>query len=905
MIVMKKSSTDPPRFALRFLQWFCPPSLLESIEGDLTEEFERDIKRVGAKKARRLFIWQVMRFFRSGIILRNRFSFELMSMILLRNYFTVSYRYLARNRTFSVVNILGLALGMAAAGLIYQYVDYERSYDAFHKNANDLYRVSTEWNKTVTPNDKRATTMPWSGPSVKEAFPEVKEFSRFASMTPMTGDNSVRYEKVELEETKIFLADPGFLNMFSFPLLEGDARTALSNPHQIILTQSVAVKYFGKESPLGKTLFINAHGNLSGSDYKITGVMANPPANSHMTFDFLVSYSSMWEGLSNGSTYWHWDNTYCYLLLHPGADVHLLEKKMSDLRVKQFGKEMTYFNDVIDFKLQPIRDIHLYSSLQNEIAINGNGRSITFLSFIGIFILLSAYINYINLSTVKAIGRRTEIGIRKVVGSSKMQLNFQVMIESLIINVLALVLAVVIAVGSAPLMEYAFGIQWPDVKPDLFTNSFLLIGVVVLLAGIVLSSLYPAFVVTAFRPADVLKGTIPVSTSGANRWTLRKSLTVVQFAFCIAFTTGTFVLYQQLAFMREHDLGMNMNQVVAVRAYGFQPYQSYQNFKEKLSTSSLIQSVGSSSAAPGDEITMMGLKPKVRVGANPLEIEVKWVSIDENFFNTLDVEFLAGRNFSVSSSTEKDAVILNEAAAKALGFLDPGDVVNQPIHNLKEKACEVVGVIKNYHQRSLKDEHEAIVFVPNWFKENDFGWNKFYYFIKLNPSASLSDLPAAMKEMEGAWKTTTPDHPFSYFFLDNYFESHYKSEMAFSSLFLFFSTFAIFIACLGLFGLVAYATLQRTKEIGIRKVLGASVNNILVLLSRDFVRLIVVAGALAIPFVIFTANRWLESYAFRINLDAWLFILPVILVFVLSLITVVIRSLKVAVANPVDSIRYE
>jgi putative ABC transport system permease protein len=902
---MKNRKIKAPRFALGFLAWFCPSSLYESIEGDLVEKFEEDIKRVGKTRARLVFIWNVVRFFRPEIFMRNRFSVELMPLILLRNYFTVSYRYLTRNKTFAIVNILGLALGMAAALLTYQYVNYEKSYDAFHLNADNLYRVSTEWNKTLTPNDKRATTMPWSGPGVKEAFPEVQEFTRFASLAPMTGDNSVRYEKTEFEETKIFMADPGFLKMFSFPLLEGDARTALSAPHQIIVTQAVATKYFGDTSPLGKTLFINAHGNLSGSDYTITGVMANPPANSHMSFDFLVSYSSNWEGLSNGSTYWHWDNTYCYLLLHPDTDVPALEEKISKQRVKQFGKEMIYFNDVIDFKLQPIRDIHLYSSLQNEIAINGDGRSIAFLSFVGIFILLSAYINYINLSTVKALSRRTEIGIRKVVGSSKVQLNVQVMTESLIINLMALLLAILIAIGSTPLLEYGLGIQWPELNMDLFTSTFVWTVAGVLLAGIVLSALYPAFVLTAFKPAEVLKGSIPISVSGGNRWTLRKSLTVVQFAFCIVFTTGTFVLYEQLTFMKEHDLGMNMNQVVAVRAYGFQSYRSYQNFKEKLSASTLIQFVGSSSAAPGDEITMLGLKPKVRIGARPQEVEVKWVSVDNNFFKTLGIEVVAGRNFDGTTTTEKDAVILNEAAANALGFSNPEEVVNQPIHNLKEKPGEVIGVIRNYHQRSLKNNYEPIVFVPNWFKENDFGWNKFYYFIKLNPAASLRDLPWALKELEAAWKETTSEHPFNYFFLDNYFESHYRSEMTFSILFFFFSGFAIFIACLGLFGLVAYATLQRTKEIGIRKVLGASVNNILVLLSRDFVKLITVAAGVAIPLVGLVSASWLESYAFRINLSVWLFVVPLTLVFLLSLVTVVLRSFKVAAANPVDSIRYE
>lgn len=827
-----------------------------------------------------------------------------MTLTLLLNYITISLRYLARNKTFAIVNILGLSLGVAAVLLIYQYVVFEKSYDEFHKHAANLYRVTTEWNPSVTPHDKRATTVPWSGPGVKDALPEVVNYTRFAPLAPITGNNSVQYEDTKFEETGIYMVDPGFLTMFSFELLEGNARTALNGPHQIIMTQRVADKYFGQTSPLGKTIVINGHGNLSGDAYEVVGVMANPPANSHMHFDFLVSYSSMWEGLANGSTYWHWDNTYCYLLIRPGTNINELEQKISALRIKLFANEMTYFDDVIHFKLQPVRDIHLNSALQNEIAINGDGRSIRFLTFIGLFILLSAYVNYINLATVKAIGRRTEIGIRKVVGSTRIQLSVQVMVEALIVNLFALALGIAVAMSSVPVLEHYLASQWPPIEPHTFTKGSFLIGAVaVLLGGVLLSGLYPAFVLSSFRPAQVLKGNIPSRIPG-NRWSLQKCLVVMQFAFCIAFTTGTYLLFQQLKFMREHDLGMNMDQVVAVRCYGFQSYQSYLDFKNKLSSSALIASIGSSSAAPGDEITMQGLKPKVRIGDSPTEVEVKWVSVDQDFFKTLGVEMLAGRNFVNGSPTEKDAVILNEAAAQALGY-DPHQVVQQPVYNLKQQACTIVGVIRNYHQRSLRSAYEPIVFVPNWFNENDFGWNKLYYYVKLSPTGDGHSVRRAITEIESAWNTTVSDHPFSYFFLDTHFESQYKSEQVFSTLFMYFTGFSIFISSLGLFGLVAYTTLQRTKEIGIRKVLGATVNNILLLLSADFIRLIAAATVVVLPFVIMLSGLWLEEYTFRITLSAELFITPVAIIFLISLVTVVFKSLKVAVANPVDSIRYE
>ncbi len=901
---MQEKST-PPRFASRLLEWFCPPGLFESIQGDLLEKFEEDSEEHGVKRAKVKFVWNVIRFFRPSIILRNRFSIELMSVTLLLNYFKISYRYLAKHKTFAVVNILGLSLGMAASFLIYEYVRFEKSFDAFHENAPNIYRITTEWNSKLTPDDKRATTVPWSGPNVKEAFPEVVAYSRFASLSPMTGDNSVRFNDKNISEINIFLADPGFLKIFSFPLLQGNAASALSNPHQVIITKSIAEKYFQNENPVGKSLVIDTHGNLSGNDYLITGVIENPPATSHLTFDFLISYSSMWEGLNNGSTYWHWDNTYCYVLLRPDANVQSLENKISDLRVKQFGNEFGDWKDEINFKLQPLKEIHLYSSLKGEIAINGDGRSVNFLIIVGIFILLSAYINYINLSTSKALERRTEIGVRKVVGSTKIQLTIQLLVESVVINCFAIVLAIIIAKVSQPILENLFNIQWPALTLAWITPELLLIMLCVIIAGILLSAFYPAFVVASFKPVEVLKGSKPMNIGMGNRWTLRQSLTVMQFIFCIGFSITTYALYEQLQFMKSHDLGMNMEKVVVVRSYGFQSHENFQNFKTRLSSSSLINSVASSSAAPGDEINMLGLKPKVRIGDDAELKELKVISVSEDFFRTLQIDFLAGRNFDASSKTENDAVILNEAAARLLAHDDPKEILKQSLHNLTDKESRIVGVIKNYHQRSLKNGYEPIVFVPNWVEAHNLGWNKNYYFVRLNPTSNISDIQGAIGEMETAWKYSSSEHPFHYFFLDNYFDSHYKAESTFSSLFLFFSCFAIFISCLGLFGWVAYATLQRTKEIGIRKVLGASVQNILMLLSKEFVKLVLIAAVVTIPLLILGMQNWLEAYAFRIQLTPWLFVLPLLLIFCLAIVTVILKSLKVAISNPVDSIRYE
>jgi putative ABC transport system permease protein len=880
---------NPPRLALRFLRWFCPEKLYEGIEGDLIEQFEYDLTQRGASTARRRFGWNVIRFFRPGIIFRNAFVFRIMNTTLLRNYFKVSYRHLAKNKTFAIVNIVGLALGMAAALLIYDYTRFEKSYDTFHTNANHLYRVTTAWNPRSTPDDVRATSVPWSGPGVKEAFPEVMEYTRFAPLQAMSGDKTIHYNNTPIEEANIFLADAGFLKMFSFEMLDGNKETALNEPGNVVITQSVANKYFEDESPIGKIVQMNAE-NLTENNFKVTGVVQDPPANSHMKFDFLVSYKAIPSMLANGSTYWHWDFTYCYLLLRPDADVRALERKISELRVSLFGKEFRDYNDDITFKLQPVKDIHLYSGLRGELGLNGDGRSVEFLIIVGICILLSAYINYINLSTIKAVERRKEIGVRRVVGSTKKQLMLQLIVESVVINLIAFLLAVIIASVSAPLIESAFAIQWPEFELGLPSVEFIGYIGMILATGVFVSALYPAFVMTSFKPSEVLKG----------KMTLRKFLIVMQFVFCIGFITGTFVLYKQLQFMKSHDLGMNMEQVVVVKGYGFQKYDVFKNFKDQLSSNSQVSSVGYSTVAPGDEVILLGLKPNVTVTGKTEPEQITMAHVDDGFFETLDIKFLSGRSFSNFVKADDDAVVINEAAARLLGYENPQEIIDESLDGLQANPVKIIGVIKDYHQRSLKNALEPMVFVPIW--KDDYGWTKKYYFVKLKGAQGFE---SALTDIAKAWKVASPENPFSYTFLDSRFDHQYRSDTTFGALFLFFSGFAIFIACLGLFGLVAYITLQRTKEIGIRKVLGASVRNILSLISGDFAKLIIVASCIAVPLSWYGLSQWLEQYAFRIDLDVILFIYPVVSIFLLAIVTIVWKSFKVALADPVDSIRYE
>lgn len=895
------SKSPLPRFPFWLLELFCPEGIFEGVEGDLIEAYERDTTNLGSTKAGRKLLWNVLRFFRPGIFLRNKFKMSLTSTIMLRSYFTISFRYLLKNRTFSAINITGLALGMAAALLIYEYTSFEKSYDRFHNSAENIYRVTTVWNKNLTPNDVRATTMPWAGPSVKEAFSEVTDFARLTKLDVFTGLNAIRYKDVLVNEQTILMADPAFLSMFNFKMLRGNPATALTDPTSIVITESSARKFFKGEDPIGKIMFLDSFNNLPESNFKVTGVVKDPPLNSHIDFDFLLSFNLIHRDLHNGSTYWHWDYTYCYLKLLPKTDTKALAEKMTKLRVSQFGKDMEYYKDAVDFNLQPVTDIHLQSSLKGEISVNNDGRAISFLSIIGCCIVACGYINYINLATVKAIERKTEIGIRKVMGSSKGQLSLQLIVESFVLNVFAFAIASAIYFVSVPVLEKSFSIHWPSPDSIFLSGRFLTFVVPVLLIGIVASVIYPAFVLTSFLPVQVLKGAgITLPRGGLS---LQKVLLTVQFIFCIGFTVGTYSLYQQLAHMKSFDLGMNVDQVLVVKGYGFQKFKAFEDFKAHLSGSSNIKSIGISSVAPGEEVTNLGLKPSVSVaGQTAVPVELKLVTIDENFFSTIGVELAAGRNFDRARG-DQHAVVINEAAARLLGFNDAEVMLNEKLEGLEAGDVEIVGVIKDYNQRSLKSNYEPMVFFPMWHV--DYGWNNRYYFVKFDGTGNTSEYQSMISEVEQAWMKVNPEKPFQYFFLDSYFDQQYKADTTNTSLFIFFSSFAIFIACLGLFGLVAYTTLQRTKEIGVRKVLGASVESILLLLTRDFVRLLIVATVIVIPLIALGLDYWLEQYAFRINLTFWILGIPVFFIFVLALSTVVLKSMSVASANPVESLRHE
>ena len=822
-----------------------------------------------------------------------------MTFSLLRAHLKISYRQMARKKLATAISLASLLAGMTAVVLIYSYRQHERSYDLFHKNYPNIYRVTTEWNMATTPDDKRATTVPWSGPGVAEAFEEVQAYTRLMPLTKMIGNSFVQYNNKVIAEENIFLVDPGFLTIFSFRLVQGDPVSALTSPRSVLISETIAQKYFGNENPLGKLLTLDTHGNLSGNEFKVTGILEDAPANAHFHYDFLLSYNSMWQDLNNGSTYWHWDNTYCYLLLHPETDVEAFQKKISTLRVATFGKEMGVYNDVINFKLQPLKDIHLFSSLKGELTLNGDGRYLNLLMLLGICILISAYINYLNLSNERLVSRGTEMGIRKVAGSSTSQLVLQLLAEALLIHCAAIPLALLMAEAARPLIENFTPLQWPGIQSQFSVMEYAALTSILLLTGMLLSAINATFAINMIHLTHILKGNTPAIRPGLIN---RNHLIVAQFILCLVLASATYIIHRQMKFIQTHDLGMDIDRVMIVKEHGFQPYINYERFSGQLSSSATIAAVGFSSAAPGDEILELGLRPKVTIDSLVSPQEFAMIMTDNGFFATLNIEFLAGRNFDSGASAEKQA-ILNEAAVMRLGYARAQDILGATLSGFDQGPLTVIGVVKNYNQRSLKNGYEPLLFLQG--RTNNLGWNKHYYLVKLHAATPSHSLHAGIKAVEQAWHTVHPAHPLHYFFLNDYFNHQYQADHTFSDMFTLFAILSLFITYLGLLGLMATVTARRTKEIGIRKVLGASTQHIMILFAQDFVRWILLAALIALPITWAGAQRWLSTFAFRIQPGVDSYFGPLLVIFGIGLTIILAQAVKSALANPVDSIRYE
>ena len=793
---------------------------------------------------------------------------------MIKNYIKIAFRNLWRHKSFSLINIIGLAVGMAAVVLIVMYVRFELSYDRFHADADRVYRLNVDI-KSANDVLKVPQSSAPMGPTIKADFPQV------IAQTRIFGDDEVMTVNYQLfQENNIFMAEPSFFDVFSFPLIKGDPKTALKNPFCMVLTESTAKKYFGTADPIGKTIIDDGKYPVS-----ITGVVKDVPANSQFKFDMLYSLSTM-ESVNKGSLEnWGSFNNFTFLKLAKGADPDKLQAQFPAFLVRHISENDRKNSENYALFLKPLKDIYMDPRGGFE---QGSLSNVYIFSIVALFILLIAAINFINLTTARAIERAKEVGVRKVIGAARSQLTIQFLGESVVLCLIAFVVAVVLVTILLPLFNQLAGKQIAD---NIFTGGYIY---VLLLTSVVIglfAGVYPALVLSDFKPVVILKGKFTNSSKGT---LLRKGLVVFQFTISIVLIIGTLVVYNQLNFMRNQPLGFDKDQMLTVDFGGDSAVQkNYESLKNQFKTIPNVLAATISHGRPGGGNANAHSEFENRQGTmQPLNINM--YDVDYDFIPVLGMKVVAGRPFSTAyGSDSTKAIVINEATVKLLGYASNKDAVGKKFSQWGREGT-IVGVIQNFHYRSLQENIEPLN-------------------MRVNPSnarlmtfkISSKNIPNTIAAIQKMWKALVPQYPFNYSFLDQNFNKQYDSDVRFGELFMYFAILAIFISCLGLLGLASYNTLQRTREIGIRKVLGASVSGIVNMLSKEFLQLVFIAAIIAFPLAWFGMNKWLQSYAYKIDIGWWVFIAAGSLALFIALTTVSFQAIRAALANPVKSLRSE
>ena len=816
-----------------------------------------------------------------------------------QNFLKIAIRNLFRRKGYAILNIFGLTIGITCCLLIFIYVAYERSYDGFNKKADRVFRIQDEeyqGGRMVVPC---AAAMPGVAPAMIREFPEVEEAGRLTKTQLLLGNDS---RNIRFKETTVYYADPAILDMLDIPLVDGDAKTALSGPGKIVISEDEARKYFGTENPLGKTLTIHSSGNTR--PLEVTGIFKNYPSNAHLKLSVLVSYRTFSQVIGTYGnpkdaleTSFGWTDFYTYILLRKGSDPKQVEAKLPGFIDRHFNDlpENKSEGDRYSLSMMPLKNIHLYSHYTEEAEPNGDGQSVTFLFLIAFFIICIAWINYINLATARSLERAREVGVRKVLGALRGELIGQFMLESLLLNLIALLAAVMITMSLTPLFAHISGRPLPSVLhlPADYTLYFL--GLLV--TGIFLSGIYPALVLSRYTPVTVLKGIFKNAAGG--QW-LRKGLIVGQFAASIILIAGTLIVYRQMHYMQNQDLGADMNETIVIKgAFGAMTDSAYKDaysaFKNDVLQVPGVKSITSSSAIMGEEILWSTNWNRVRGGSKQTQI-LFHLGVDEDFISSFGLKMIAGHPFSRASNENKRKIILNQSAVHELGYATPQSAIGDLISGGQDgmDSLEVIGVIADFHNEGLQKAIQPLVIFPSRRISGN-------YSVKIEGR----NVGSTVSSIKKVWDRHFTSNPYDYFFLDEFFNRQYDENRRFGMVFGLFAILAIMIACFGLLGLSAYNVLQRTKEIGIRKVLGASINSLLFTLSRDFILLVFIAFVIAVPVIALAMNSWLQAFAYRINIIWWIYAVAGALAILIAMITVGIQAFRAAVANPVKSLRSE
>jgi len=804
------------------------------------------------------------------------------------NYIKTAIRSLLRYKGFSLISIVGLAIGLASCILIILFVANELSYDKFHQNSEQIYRAYLRYEMGSNQFDSPYCPVPLA-PTLKEEYAEVLQTTRLYHLNYRNKFVYVKYDDKQYKEEKFLWADSTVFDVFTIPLITGNPQKALLKPNSIVITSETAEKYFGSENPIGKMLKLQ-----DGSLYEVTGIAENFPDNSHFQFDFLASFAG---DPKSRDPEWY-DTAVCtYLVLQENYNWKDLNKKLPDLSKKyvspiiESAMGMSYdkfieAGNYFGFFIEPILDIHLYSEVENGLGKKGNINTVFIFSGIALLILIIASINFINLATARSSVRANEVGIRKLVGSTRSQLISQFLTESIITCLISLILAIILVYLFLPFMNNLLG---AELDFSIFSNGLILVVLFLslIIVGILAGS-YPAFLLTSFKPVEVLKGKIQ---SGKKGRLFRNVLVVFQFSASVILIICTIVIFNQLHYIKNKDLGFEKDQIIIIQNVN-KLGSNQKSFKEQLKQYSNIVNATYTDCLPQ---MMLEVKPFQKIGDGSSENHtIITVTSDHDFMDTYKFKMEQGRFFDRQFSTDTSTVLLNQAAVIALNFENPLDE-QLLLLGRRQRKMDVIGVIKDFHTQTIHEQIGPMASILMRDRPGEF----------LSARIQAGGIKESIEFIENQWKKFAPDQPLEYTFFDDQFQLAYQSEIQSEKIFTSFAVLAIFIACLGLFGLASFTVTRRTKEIGIRKTLGATEVNVVRILSGEFLKWVIIANVVAIPIAWYAMSGWLENFAFKTELSWWIFVLAGCVALIIALITISTQTIKAALSNPVESLRYE
>jgi putative ABC transport system permease protein len=874
---MKEKQHIRPKFAQRFLTWFLRDDLAEEVQGDLEEQFYASLKNSSISRAKIKYWYQVLNYLRPFAVTKASQTF-LPNYAMFRNYFKISIRNLFKQKLYAAINIGGLAVGLTCFILIFLFVQHELSYDRCYENADRIYRINYQYQPDELhyyPGMEYSASTPANmGSTLIQEFPEVVAATAIDKQTALIGfDEEDHY----LEEG--FLVDPHFLEVFNYDFIAGNPTTALDEPKSIVLTESLASRIFGSTDALGKTV-IYQNGNFFGAKaveqdkhpYTVTAVIKDPPENISFQFTFIASILSKksYNEAINRST-WGGKSLFTFIVLSDESDPQNIEEKLAGALEKYTEEDQKY-------ALQPLNEIYLQSNVKDDLGLQGSPKYIYLFSAIALIVLLLACANYMNLAIARSVNRAKEVGLRKVIGAMRRQLIFQFLGESILITFLALILALGMTLLVLPIFS---NVIERSLTLSFSENKILLPGlfILVLVVGLISGS-YPALYMSSLRPFLVLKGKIENRAKGIN---LQKSLLVLQYAVSIILVIGSIVIYRQLQFIQNKELGYEKDHIITIASRDNNVQDKFDIIRDELLQNPQIIAVTKSGQLPTN---IRGYYPLREINDSTKDATLMYRSlVYYDFLEVFGIQLIAGRDFSREIRSDMSNVcMINETAAKALGWT-PEEAIGEEIG-----AFPVIGIVKDFHMHSMHEPIQPLILILEYRRGTNIS-------LKVRPE----QISETIVFIEKTFKKYSP-YPLEYSFLDDRFDELYKSEMKLGGIFGFFTVLSILIASLGIFGMAAFSTGQRTKEIGIRKVLGATFRSIMLLLSKDYLMLVVMAFFIVLPFAWYIIDQWLQDFAYKINIEWWIFALAGILTLLIAYLAIGYQSIKAAFINPVDSL---